>query len=142
VASRGIQERVTLSGELTGPDKWEAFASADAFCFPSHHPTETFGIVLLEALSFSLPVVATRWRGTADIVEDGCNGFLVPIGDARSLASRMGDLIANPAHRREMGNEGRRRFLDQFTLVRYHDGLRRVFDSVASPTRGRISNGG
>jgi len=141
IASRGVQERVILSGELTGADKWQAFASADAFCFPTHHPSETFGIVLLEALSFSLPVVATRWRGTADIVEDGSNGFLVPVRDARSLAARMKDLIADPGLRREMGTEGRRRFLRHFTLARYHDGFRRVFESVADPTQGRNLNG-
>lgn len=61
-------------GYLTGIDLAAAFASADAFIFPSR--TETLGLVLLEAMAAGCPVVAARSGGIPDIVTDGVNGFL------------------------------------------------------------------
>ena len=61
-------------GYLMGTDLAAAFASADAFVFPSR--TETLGLVLLEAMAAGCPVVAARSGGIPDIVTDGVNGFL------------------------------------------------------------------
>ena len=119
VRSHGLEGRVTFAGELTGSEKWDRYEAADALCFPSHHPTETFGIVLLEAMSYSLPVVATRWRGTVDIVEEGETGYLVPVRDARGFAEGMARLAADPVLRRRMGERGRQKFQSGFALDRY-----------------------
>ncbi|MBW4668995.1 MAG: glycosyltransferase family 1 protein [Cyanomargarita calcarea GSE-NOS-MK-12-04C] len=61
-------------GYLTGTDLGSAFASSDAFIFPSR--TETLGLVLLEAMAAGCPVVAARSGGIPDIVTDGVNGYL------------------------------------------------------------------
>ncbi|MBD0344564.1 MAG: glycosyltransferase family 1 protein [Coleofasciculus sp. Co-bin14] len=61
-------------GYLTGKELGSAFASADAFVFPSR--TETLGLVLLEAMAAGCPVVAARSGGIPDIVTDGVNGYL------------------------------------------------------------------
>lgn len=61
-------------GYLTGTELGAAFASADAFVFPSR--TETLGLVLLEAMAAGCPVVAARSGGIPDIVTDGVNGYL------------------------------------------------------------------
>ncbi|MFP4101245.1 glycosyltransferase family 4 protein [Coleofasciculus sp.] len=61
-------------GYLTGEALGSAFASADAFIFPSR--TETLGLVLLEAMAAGCPVVAARSGGIPDIVTDGVNGYL------------------------------------------------------------------
>ncbi|MCJ8283543.1 MAG: glycosyltransferase family 1 protein [Rivularia sp. ALOHA_DT_140] len=61
-------------GYLTGTDLASAFASSDAFVFPSR--TETLGLVLLEAMAAGCPVVAARSGGIPDIVTDGVNGYL------------------------------------------------------------------
>ncbi len=61
-------------GYLTGRDLGSAFASADAFIFPSR--TETLGLVLLEAMAAGCPVVAASSGGIPDIVTSGVNGFL------------------------------------------------------------------
>jgi glycosyltransferase involved in cell wall biosynthesis len=57
-----------------GKELGSAFASADAFIFPSR--TETLGLVLLEAMAAGCPVVAARSGGIPDIVTDGVNGYL------------------------------------------------------------------
>ncbi|ADI65288.1 glycosyltransferase family 4 protein [Trichormus azollae] len=61
-------------GYLMGKELGSAFASADAFIFPSR--TETLGLVLLEAMAAGCPVVAARSGGIPDIVTDGINGYL------------------------------------------------------------------
>ncbi|MBN3876957.1 MULTISPECIES: glycosyltransferase family 4 protein [unclassified Nostoc] len=61
-------------GYLMGQELGSAFASADAFIFPSR--TETLGLVLLEAMAAGCPVVAARSGGIPDIVTDGVNGYL------------------------------------------------------------------
>lgn len=61
-------------GYLTGRDLGAAFASADAFLFPSR--TETLGLVLLEAMAAGCPVVAANSGGIVDIVTSGVNGYL------------------------------------------------------------------
>ncbi len=66
-------------GYLTGKELGSAFASADAFVFPSR--TETLGLVLLEAMAAGCPVVAARSGGIPDIVTDGVNGYLFDPAD-------------------------------------------------------------
>ncbi|NET57447.1 MAG: glycosyltransferase family 1 protein [Symploca sp. SIO2E6] len=66
-------------GYLTGKPLGSAFASADAFIFPSR--TETLGLVLLEAMAAGCPVVAARSGGIPDIVTDGVNGYLFEPAD-------------------------------------------------------------
>ena len=61
-------------GYLMGKELGAAYASADAFVFPSR--TETLGLVLLEAMAAGCPVVAANAGGIPDIVTDGENGFL------------------------------------------------------------------
>jgi glycosyltransferase involved in cell wall biosynthesis len=73
-------------GYLTGVDLGAAFASADAFIFPSR--TETLGLVLLEAMAAGCPVVAARSGGITDIVTDGINGHLFdPADDQGAIAA-------------------------------------------------------
>ena len=66
--------KTNFVGYLQGLELAAAFASADAFVFPSR--TETLGLVLLEAMAAGCPVVAARSGGIPDIVTDGVNGYL------------------------------------------------------------------
>ncbi len=65
---------VTFTGKRTGEDLAECYASADVFVMPSR--TETFGIVILEAMASGLPIAAYPVTGPIDLVAQGENGFL------------------------------------------------------------------
>ena len=65
---------VTFTGSLTGEALAESYASADVFVFPS--VTETFGIVMLEAMASGVPVAALPVTGPLDVVEQGVSGVL------------------------------------------------------------------
>ncbi|MBE9079563.1 glycosyltransferase family 1 protein [Romeria aff. gracilis LEGE 07310] len=84
-------------GYLEGEDLGAAYASADAFVFPSR--TETLGLVLLEAMAAGCPVIAANAGGIPDIVTDGVNGFMFdPMDDASAIAATQ-RLLAMRAER-------------------------------------------
>jgi glycosyltransferase involved in cell wall biosynthesis len=126
----GLNGIVRHDGVLTGSEKHLAYAKASIFCFPSFFESETFGLVLLEAMQFGLPIVATSWRGIPSVVTEGDNGYLVPIRDSRAVANRLEALLRDPDLAAEMGRRGRERYEELFTLDRFHGGMQQVFDAV------------
>jgi glycosyltransferase involved in cell wall biosynthesis len=108
-------------------------------CFPTYFASETSGLVVVEAMSCSLPVVATHWRGLGEIVDDGHDGFLVAIKDPVSLADRLEQLLADPQLRADMGKAGRRKYECRFTLDAFGQRLRQQLDAFAMATAPRTS---
>jgi glycosyltransferase involved in cell wall biosynthesis len=92
-------------GYLQGKELASAFASADAFVFPSR--TETLGLVLLEAMAAGCPVVAARSGGIPDIVEDGVNGYLFDPQDERGAIVATQRLLAQPEERETLRHNAR-----------------------------------
>lgn len=90
--------------------------AADVLCMPSHR--EGFGLVLIEAGACGLPVVASRIYGITDAVVDGETGLLHRPGDAAELAAVLERLYADPALRRHLGENGRRRATERFPRAR------------------------
>jgi glycosyltransferase involved in cell wall biosynthesis len=137
VHGAGLDERVRFLGVRTGEAKWQTSARADILCFPSFFESETFGLVLLEAMQFGLPIVSTRWRGIPDIVRDVKNGFLVPVRDAAATADRLATLLRNPDLAREMGAYGRALYRSKYTVDHFHQNIERVF-GLMDPRPGVI----
>ncbi len=101
ISQANLDFHVHFLGSLSGDAKWQAFAAADVLCLPTFYEAETFGLVLVEAMSFRLPVVATRWRGIPEVVDDGVTGFLVPPKDSGRFgrSSRTTPHRSKPSHR-------------------------------------------
>lgn len=124
IEMRGLSDIVEYHGNKYGQKKDEFLRNSDIFVLPSY--TEAFPLTILEAMQYSLPVVASNVGGINSQVEDGVNGFLLggtePImqntfrPDSVELASKLELLICNPEMRQAMGKEGRRRFEAHFTL--------------------------
>ncbi|MDZ8025677.1 MAG: glycosyltransferase family 4 protein [Nostoc sp. SerVER01] len=94
-------------GYLMGQELGSAFASADAFIFPSR--TETLGLVLLEAMAAGCPVVAARSGGIPDIVTDGVNGYLFdPTTDVQGALSATVRLLEEKQQRDIIRQNARR----------------------------------
>jgi glycosyltransferase involved in cell wall biosynthesis len=132
IAELGLERQIRFLGVVQGEAKWEAYARANVLCLPTHYEAETFPTVLLEAMSFAVPVVASRWRGIPDIVDDGVTGFLVEPHDAQAVADRLEQLQADPQLRSRMGAAARTKFLEQFTTQRYWNRMEEVFVETAS----------
>jgi glycosyltransferase involved in cell wall biosynthesis len=92
-------------GYLAGEELASAYASADAFVFPSR--TETLGLVLLEAMAAGCPVVAANSGGIPDIVTNGVNGFMFdPMDDQGAIAATQ-QLLASSDQRELMRQNAR-----------------------------------
>jgi glycosyltransferase involved in cell wall biosynthesis len=78
--------------------------------------SEALPTVLIEAGAASLPVVATDVGGAAEIVKNGRTGYIVPPGEAATLADRLSHILQNPAKAQQMGQQARARVLRLFSL--------------------------
>ena len=96
-------------GYLAGEELAAAYASGDAFVFPSS--TETLGLVLLEAMAAGCPVVGANRGGIPDIVSDGVNGCLYepegPDGGAASLTAAVQRLLGDTSERQALRHNAR-----------------------------------
>ncbi|MCC6486630.1 MAG: glycosyltransferase [Candidatus Hydrogenedentes bacterium] len=111
-AELGLRDCVEVTGFLSPDSVKERLLQADVFVMASF--AEGVPAVLMEAMASGLPVVATRIAGIPELVEDGVSGFLVPPGDASSLADRMRTLLDNPDLRNRMGAAGRAKIEREF----------------------------
>ncbi|MGQ9703612.1 MAG: glycosyltransferase [Actinomycetota bacterium] len=109
----GLEGKVVFTGFLREPLR--AMAALDCLVHASVEP-EPLGMVLLEAMSLGLPVVATLGGGVPEVVEEGRTGILVPPGDAEAMARAISWIISHPEKGREMGDMGRRRVAEFFDL--------------------------
>jgi glycosyltransferase involved in cell wall biosynthesis len=92
---------------------------------------EGFPNVLLEAMAASLPIVATPAGETRDLVQNGANGYLVPVDDQQGLADCLAELALSPARRNTMGNEGRRIVERFYDFPRLENNLIDVYHGIA-----------
>jgi starch synthase len=72
----------------------EEMGRHDVLVFPSLF--EGFGLVILEAMSQGIPVITTPHTAGPDLIEDGRNGFIVPIRSAEAIASRLEEIASDP----------------------------------------------
>lgn len=104
------------------------FGRIDIFCVPSQ--SEPFGLVIIEAMMRSLPVVCTMTDGAADIVEDGFDGLLVPINDVESMASALARLANDAELRNKLGARARRKVEKEYTLEKFSRNLEEVINAL------------
>jgi len=98
----GVADRIRFVGQRA--DVPHLMAAADIFCQPNRAP-EPFGLVFVEALSQSLPLVTFAMGGPAEIVDETC-GVLLPPGRTDELASQLERLIGDSDLRRKLGEAG------------------------------------
>ena len=103
-------------------------AAADILVLPSSY--EGLPNVVLEAMRFGKPVIATAAPGTTEIVVDGETGVLVPIGDVRALAKALRDLIRDPARAAQLGLAGRARADQRFTVDTMVKQFAELYESI------------
>lgn len=113
VTELGLDDAVTLPGRTDIRDWLER---ANVFVHTSRW--EGFGIVLLEAMLAGLPVVATRVSAVPEVVADGETGMLLEPGDVAAVADALGALLANSERATALGETGRKRAREEFSVAR------------------------
>lgn len=108
----------------------EVYPAADVYLLPSL--AEGYGMSVVEAMSFGLPVIASRLSALPELVADGETGLLVPPDDADALHDAMRQLLVDPALRARMGAAGRARFLAEHEVGVTNAVLKKVYDQAVS----------
>ena len=115
----GLGGRVEVRGRVSDRELRQAYADASAFVPPAivdtRGDTEGLGVVLLEAMSYGVPVVASNLGGITDIVTDGETGLLVPPADVPALGAALERLAADGALAERLREAGQRMLRERFS---------------------------
>lgn len=130
-ARLGLGGNVTFTGRRE--DVSRIMIALDVLVMPSLW--EGFGLVLLEAMAASRPIVASRVSAIPEIVTDGETGLLAPPGDSARLTDALLTLLRDPARAQEMGRRGRQRLAQQFTVARMVEQTQAVYESLMAGRR-------
>lgn len=125
-----LQDQIISMGPKYDNEKKEAFQNADIFVFPTYYPLETWGLVNIEAMQASLPVISTNEGAIPDIIDDGITGFIVKKQDASDLAEKIAILLKDEKLRIEMGKKGKEKFLNNYTYEIIEKRIVEVFNKA------------
>jgi phosphatidylinositol alpha-mannosyltransferase len=110
VAKSGLKD-VVFVGLVAYNELPRYYKTADVFCAPAI-ASESFGLILLEAMSMGKPIVASNISGYANVVSHGVDGLLVPPADKDKLAKALVSLLGDESLRWQMGAKGRAKALE------------------------------
>ncbi|MBD1861226.1 MULTISPECIES: glycosyltransferase family 4 protein [Trichocoleus] len=119
--------RIHRLGKVDLQEKTNALAACTLLCVPSSQ--ESFGGVYTEAWSFAKPVIGCSIPAVAEVIEDGVNGYLVE-QDPSQIASRICDLLSNPATAEGMGLAGQRKVEARYTWSQIAARTERVYEQL------------
>ncbi len=110
---KGDQNLILTSiGKIKQEELVNYYHASDIYLSSSKH--ESFGKVLIEAMAAGLPVIATKTTGSKEIIKDGINGYLTPIGNSEILAKKILFLLNNPDQAEKIGQAGRKMVKGKF----------------------------
>ncbi|MEH1767108.1 MAG: glycosyltransferase family 4 protein [Nostoc sp.] len=124
--SLGIADQVSFLGDRT--DVPNLLAQSQIFILSTHY--EGLPISILEAMRAGLPIIATSINGIPEEVVHGKTGLLVPRQDVQALADALDTLIQSPETRQKMGEAGRQKFLQDFTIERMINETKTIYEQV------------
>lgn len=138
IARRGLADRVSI---VSGVDDLAPYYHAsELFVLPSIARSEAFGIVQLEAMACSKPVVNTQLdSGVPFVSPDGVTGRTVQPCDSQALAAAINELLDNDALRHEFGRAARRRVEQEFSVPVMVARTMQLYDDVMSGRPGRAA---
>tara|TARA_R110002110_G_scaffold91264_1_gene237385 strand:- start:41815 stop:43014 length:1200 start_codon:yes stop_codon:yes gene_type:complete len=126
IEKEGLQSSVWMAGDRC--DIAVLLRSMDVFILPSL--AEGISNTILEAMSCSLPVIATKVGGSPELVEDGTTGLLVPGNDAQAMCQAIVELAQSPEKRAAMGTAGRQKVENSFNWSRTVAGYLGIYDRL------------
>jgi glycosyltransferase involved in cell wall biosynthesis len=117
IASLGLEARVEWRGFVE--KQADIYAGIDVVVAPTRD-NEAFGLMACEANAYCKPAIVSRNGGLPEIIVDGVNGFVVDPFSAEDIAEKIAQLYNNPALLSRMGENGRQRVIEHFSVERMH----------------------
>ncbi len=135
----GVADRVRFDGFVPNDVLSHRFATCDAFVLPAvvdaKGDTEGLGVVLVEALTYGKPVIASAAGGIVDVIRDGETGILVPPGDTAALAGAIERLVADPDLGAALAAGGQAHVEREFSWPVIIDRLVSLYRELAAPRK-------
>ena len=128
IGDLNLEGKVHLHGRLAPLEVRHRLQEADAFLLSSL--SEGISNAVLEAMACGLPVVTSECGGMREAVRDGVEGLVVPVRDPEAMAAALARLAADPELARRLGQSGRQRILQDFTLKRQVEKFIALFRDV------------
>ncbi len=127
-----LQNKVRFTGRADRPTAVSLFHGCDCFILPSR--MEPQGIVNLEAMAASKPVIASNTGGVPEIVQNNQTGILVPPENIEALSTAMKSLANNPNLRQQLGQAGRQR-AESFDWQKIADQYLAIYHQIVQPQK-------
>lgn len=132
IETAGVSDRVVLTGRLSDKVLRVLFKKASLYCLPSVKRSEAFGVVLLEAMAYGLPIVATNIAGSGVpwVNQHGVSGINVAVNDPIALANACNQILNSPELHGNLSEGARQRFLIEFTEEVFVNKILEVYSNV------------
>ena len=131
----GLNGSVYLKGPKFGDEKWKVYQDSDIFLFPTRFKQESFPLVVLEAMQFGLPVIASRIGAIPEIINHGKNGFTFDPSDHEGFAGVIMELIDQKEILHRVGMAGKQNFLENYTTVHLERNIRDLYENYLADIR-------
>lgn len=128
IEQAGLSQRIIFTGELQFEQIPPIFSALSLVTALSNN--EGFGLTVLEAMSCEAAVLATQAGAWQEIIREDIDGHVVPINDAEAVKEKLNSLLADPDRLVAMGQAGRQRVLEHYTVEREAKALVELFRSL------------
>lgn len=125
IAEKELEDTVILLGQVN--DMPSFYRGLDLFVLPSIQP-EPFGLVVIEAMEYGIPVIATNHGGPAEILDDGVDGYLVDYQNADQMAARIVELLSDAEKRKSIGERGQEKKRREFSVSAMVGNIETIFE--------------
>ena len=132
IKTSGLENKVRLLGRVPERLMGAYYKAADLFCLPSRYRTEAFGVVLLEAMAFGLPIVACNIEGSGVswVNSHQETGLNVAVGDPGALAQAIDKILGDPNKYNEYSNNALSRYENNFKKSNMLDRVKEIYDNI------------
>lgn len=130
----GVEREVSYRGVVRGAEKRRVLSDAHIFVLPTAYPWEGQPISIIEAMSWGMPVIASRHKGIPEQVDDRASGILLDDVDANAIADAVMELAANETTYAKYGRCARKSYEDRFTEIAFVRNLREALQPFGKVT--------
>ena len=127
-----LENEITDHGAKYGIEKNVFLQQADVFVFPTYYNNECFPLVLLEAMEQGLACISTHEGGISAIIEEGKTRYVIDKQQPLALAEKIDYLIDHPELCRAMGEAGKKKFKEEFTLERFENRMKEILRTITT----------
>lgn len=124
----GLADAVIFAGFVD--DVEEVYAALDLFLLPSFF--EALSNALMSAMAYAVPSIAFNCGGPAEIIEHGKSGLLIEAGNVEALSASIATMLDDSGLREMLGNQGRERIQENFSVEKMVDGMIRVYEACVA----------